>query len=252
MGALHAGHLSLVDAARDDCDLVVTTIFVNPTQFGSGEDFESYPRDLAADADLLAPHGCDYLFAPTSSEVYPDGYATTLDVGPVAHPFEGKHRPEHFAGVATVVLKLLHMVPADVACFGKKDYQQTLVVQRMVTDLNVPTALRICPTIREADGLAMSSRNAYLTSTERHQAAGLHASLQLAKKMTGAGERDAGVLTQAVKAHLERLGGIQVDYLAFVRAGTIDEVAMLDGPTVALLAAHVGKARLIDNLEIEG
>lgn len=251
MGALHAGHLSLVEAARNECDLVVPTIFVNPSQFGPNEDFDNYPRDLDSDTELLTPLGCDYLFAPSPSEIYPQGFGTTIDVGPVALPFEGAHRQGHFDGVATVVLKLLNLVPADVAYFGQKDYQQTLVLRQMVADLNVPAVVRVCPTVREADGLAMSSRNAYLDADDRRRATGLHASLQLAQRRVDAGERSASALTEAMQAHLESLGGIQVDYIAFVRAGTIDVVATIEGPTVALIAAKVGNARLIDNLKIE-
>ncbi|MGI9455885.1 MAG: pantoate--beta-alanine ligase [Aeoliella sp.] len=250
MGALHDGHLSLVNVARDECDVVVATVFVNPTQFGPGEDFDNYPRNLDRDATLLAARGCDYLFAPHDAEIYPDGYETTVDVGDVARPFEGAHRPVHFAGVATVVLKLLNLVPAHVAYFGQKDYQQTLVIKRMVADLNVPTEVMVCPTIREPDGLAMSSRNAYLSEGERRQAAGVHASLQLAKHKVGEGERNTAALSQVMCKHLDELGGIELDYIAFVRSGTVEEVETVDGATVALIAARVGNTRLIDNLEI--
>lgn len=250
MGALHAGHLSLIDMARRECDVVVATVFVNPTQFGPGEDYANYPRDLDRDASELAKHGCGYIFAPPVEEMYPTGFETSIDVGEIAKPLEGKHRPHHFAGVATVVLKLLQFVPADTVYFGQKDYQQTLVVQRMLTDLNVPAEMRICPTIREGDGLAMSSRNAYLSADERFQAAALHACLQLAKRMIAEGETSVAKLKTRMADHLDAVGGIAIDYIAFVRAGTVDQLEAIEGPTVALIAATVGKTRLIDNLEV--
>jgi pantoate--beta-alanine ligase len=162
MGALHEGHLSLVDAARAECDVVAASIYVNPTQFGPSEDFEKYPRPVQRDLELLDGRGCNFAFVPKPSEMYPAGFDTWIDVGRVAAPLEGAARPGHFRGVATVVLKLFQLVPADFAYFGRKDYQQTLVVKRMVEDLNLPTAVRVCPTVRESDGLALSSRNAYL------------------------------------------------------------------------------------------
>jgi len=250
MGALHAGHLSLVDAARRECDVVVATVFVNPTQFAPGEDFEKYPRDLDQDAGQLAKHGCGYIFAPSTDEMYPDGFETSVQVGQVAQSLEGERRPTHFAGVATVVLKLLQLVPAELAYFGRKDYQQTLVVQRMLTDLNLPTELRVCPTVREEDGLAMSSRNAYLKGDERKCAAEIYASLRQAKAMIAGGETQVANLQSAVRQQLDAVGGIEVDYVVFVRAGTVQQVESIDGPTVALIAAHVGGARLIDNLDV--
>lgn len=250
MGALHDGHLSLAAAARRECDVVVATVFVNPTQFAPHEDYQLYPRDLQADAAKLAQCGCDYVFAPAVDEMYPTGFETTIDVGSIAHPLEGEHRPTHFAGVATVVLKLMNLVPANVAYFGQKDYQQVLVVRRMVHDLNVPTTIHVCPTVREPDGLAMSSRNSYLDTEERQRAAGLHASLKLAEQLATEGEKSAIKLRQVVEAKLAEIGGIDVEYVAFVRAGSIDPVETLAGPTVALIAARVGRTRLIDNLQI--
>ena len=248
MGALHEGHLSLVQAAKQQCDVVVTTIFVNPTQFAPGEDFERYPRNLQADAALLAPHGCDHIFAPSADEMYPTGYGTSIDVGAVSRPLEGERRPTHFAGVATVVLKLFQLVPADAAFFGQKDYQQTLVVRQLVRDLNVPIEIVVCPIIREADGLAMSSRNAYLSADQRQRATALSASLQLAAQLAGQGQRDVAQLTQAMQQHLEQVGGIELDYIAFVGEGTMEFVETITGPAVALIAARVGETRLIDNL----
>lgn len=250
MGALHEGHLSLVDAARRECDVVVVSVFVNPTQFAPHEDYERYPRNLDIDAQLLARRGCDLIFAPSANEMYPNGYETSVDVGRVAKPYEGKRRPTHFAGVATVVLKLLNLVPANSAYFGQKDYQQTLVVGRMVEDLNVPTKIVVCPTVREPDGLARSSRNAYLTIEERQRAPALFASLKLAKKMVHHGELHAATLQAAIEKHLAKVGGFELEYIAFVRAGTVEPVTTLSGPVVALIAARLGQTRLIDNLEI--
>ena len=250
MGALHDGHLSLVDAARRECDMVVASVFVNPTQFAPHEDYERYPRNLELDAQLLAQRGCDLVFAPSTDEMYPNGYETSIDVGSVAKPFEGKRRPTHFAGVATVVLKLLNLIPAARAYFGQKDYQQTLVVGRMVQDLNVPTKIVVCPTIREPDGLARSSRNAYLTNEERQRAPALFASLKLTEEMANDGERDVATLQTAIEEHLASIGGFEIEYVAFVRAGTVEPVTTLAGPVVALIAARLGQTRLIDNLEI--
>lgn len=250
MGALHRGHLSLVEAARRECDVVVATVFVNPTQFAPHEDFDRYPRQLDADLALLAQHECDYVFAPSVDEMYPKGAATTVEVGGVALPLEGERRPGHFSGVATVVLKLLNLVPANCAYFGRKDYQQTLVVKQMVRDLNVATTIEVCPTVRDADGLALSSRNAYLSSDERRRATALFASLQLAERLVNSGERDASAVQRAMERHLSEVGGIDLDYIALVAAGTVTPVQVIDSPIVALVAARVGETRLIDNLPI--
>lgn len=250
MGALHQGHLSLVDAAHQQCDVVIVTVFVNPTQFAPHEDYERYPRDLDSDAAKLSQHGCDYVFAPAVEEMYPQGFETSINVGSVALPFEGERRPTHFAGVATVVLKLLTLVPANAAFFGQKDYQQTLVVGQMIRDLNVPTKLVVCPTVRESDGLAMSSRNAYLDDDQRRRATALHASMQLARQMVDRGERQVATLQQAIESLLAEVGGIDLDYIAFVRAGTVEPVESIRGPTVVLMAARVGQTRLIDNMQI--
>lgn len=250
MGALHRGHLSLVEAARRECDVVVTTVFVNPTQFAPHEDFDRYPRNLDADLTRLAEHDCDYVFAPSVDEMYPQQAETAVDVGGVALPLEGERRPGHFAGVATVVLKLLNLVPAHVAYFGRKDYQQTLVVGQMVRDLNVPTTIEVCPTVRDHDGLALSSRNAYLTTDERRRATALYASLQLAERMVAAGQRDPAAIKRAMERHFSEVGGIQLDYIALVAAGTVTPVEVIDQPIVALVAARLGETRLIDNLPI--
>jgi pantoate--beta-alanine ligase len=251
MGALHAGHVSLVEAARRECDLVAVTIFVNPTQFGPGEDFERYPRVLDRDLELLARAGCDLVFTPSVETMYPAGCETTIDVGAVAGPWEGERRPGHFAGVATIVMKLFQLAPASVAYFGRKDYQQTLVIARMVADLNVPIEVRVCPTVREPDGLAMSSRNAYLSPDERRRATALWAGLKLAQDLYADGERAAGVVRRAVVERLEQ-SDVRVDYVAVVREGGVDPVETLHGPTTVAIAGWVGKTRLIDNAVVGG
>jgi pantoate--beta-alanine ligase len=250
MGALHEGHLSLVDAAAAECDRVVASIFVNPTQFGPSEDFTKYPRPLERDLELLRGRGCNLAFVPEAAEMYPAGYGTSIDVGPVAVPWEGAARPGHFSGVATVVLKLFECVPADRAYFGRKDYQQTLVVRRMVADLNLPIDVRVCPIVRDADGLALSSRNVYLSPDERRRALALSQSLRLAEEIISGGERDALVVRERMLALIAAVGGVRAEYVAIVRDGTVDEVAEIDGPVTIAVAARVGATRLIDNVRI--
>jgi pantoate--beta-alanine ligase len=250
MGALHEGHLSLVDAARAECDVVVVTIFVNPTQFAPGEDLEKYPRDLAADLVQLQARGCDLAFVPRDEAMYGDDHATWVEVGPLADALEGEFRPGHFRGVATIVLKLFQLAPADRAYFGQKDYQQTLVVRKMVQDLNVATEVRVCPTIREPDGLAMSSRNAYLTADARLRARSLSQSLQVVEQLVAGGERDVSVLRQRMQQQIDLAGGVEVQYIAFVADGGVTPVETISGPTVVVLAAKVGNTRLIDNTRI--
>jgi pantoate--beta-alanine ligase len=250
MGALHAGHLSLVDAALAEGDGAVASIFVNPTQFAAGEDFAKYPRVLDRDLDLLRDRGCELAFVPAAAEMYPPGFDTSIDVGAVARPWEGAARPGHFRGVATVVHKLFQFVPADRAYFGQKDYQQTLVVRRMVADLNLPIEIRVCPTVREPDGLALSSRNAYLSPDERSRAAALWQALQLAEAAVAAGETRVAELRRRMVESLHTAGVEQIDYIGFLRDGTVDECDQIDGPTVVAIAARVGPTRLIDNHRI--
>lgn len=244
MGALHAGHGSLVERAAADCDDVVVSIFVNPTQFGPHEDFDRYPRTLAADTRLLEPYRVGWIFAPDVEAVYPAGNATEVVVAGPAEPFEGVVRPGHFVGVATVVLKLFQMVPADAAFFGAKDWQQTRVILRMVRDLAVPIDIVVCPTVREPDGLALSSRNAYLSATERPQAVALAEALAAAEAHWRAGGSAATIQT-AMREIMERRG-IAVDYAAVVDAESLAEA----GPAadaIALVAGRLGTMRLIDN-----
>jgi pantoate--beta-alanine ligase len=247
MGALHDGHLSLVDAARAECDLSVVTIFVNPTQFAPNEDFQKYPREVTRDLSLLTGRGCDIVFAPGNDSIYRPNHSTFIDVGPIGTTLEGEFRPTHFRGVATVVMKLFQLAPADRAYFGRKDYQQTLVVRQMVADLDVPIDVRVCPTVREPDGLAMSSRNRYLTPDERQRALVLSRSLRMADELFGAGERSASVLRQKITHEIESVGGVQIQYIAIVADGTLTPVERIVGPTTIVLAATIGKTRLIDN-----
>jgi pantoate--beta-alanine ligase len=258
MGALHAGHASLAERARRECDRVVATVFVNPTQFGPSEDFQRYPRTLAADVALLGEIGVDMVFAPEAGEMYrgtaPDVRAsdtTTVLPSRVAATLEGVCRPGHFAGVATVVLKLFHIVPADVAYFGAKDYQQTLVVRRMVEELDMPIRIEVCPTVRESDGLAMSSRNRYLSADERARALGLSRGLAAAQRAFTAGERSAAELERLARAELEAAAVGPIDYVAAADPETLDRPERTGPRAVLLIAARVGGTRLIDNRMLE-
>jgi pantoate--beta-alanine ligase len=247
MGALHQGHLSLVDAARVECNEIVATIFVNPTQFGPSEDIDKYPFDLKSDQQLLQQHGCDRLFVPSVAEMYLPRHDTWVEVGAVANGLEGLIRPIHFRGVATIVMKLLMIVPADYIYLGQKDYQQTLVIQQMIADLNIPVTVRICPTVRDSDGLAISSRNNYLNVEERQQAGTLFQSLQLAEHLVVAGEQDPQVLALRMREQLATAPLVELEYIEFVVPGSITPVERVDGPTVVAIAAQVGQTRLIDN-----
>ena len=247
MGALHEGHLSLVRAAADQCDVVIASVFVNPTQFGPGEDYERYPRDLESDAGLLEQAGADALFAPSVETMYPDGEATTVDVGEIGTILEGAVRPSHFRGVATVVAKLLNIAPADRAYLGQKDYQQTVVIRQMVRDLDWPTAVVVCPTVRESDGLAMSSRNAYLSPDQRRDAIALHESLRLAEELVEQGEQDVERLRSAVRRSFAKYPAVELEYADFLAHGTLTAVESVETTSVLVVAARLGPTRLIDN-----
>jgi pantoate--beta-alanine ligase len=251
MGALHEGHLSLVCAAKAECGCAVVSIFVNPSQFGSKEDFSKYPRTLDADLALLAGCGADLVFAPTSEEVYRTGHATWVEVGSIAEPLEGAFRPGHFRGVATVVLKLLNMVQPDAAYFGQKDYQQALVIRRMAADLNVPVAVEVCPIVREADGLAMSSRNGYLSPAARQRALVLSKSLQLAAELVSQGERKASTIAARMRELIETAEDARIDYIALVDPDTLQAVETMASRTLAALAVKIENTRLIDNCLLE-
>jgi pantoate--beta-alanine ligase len=247
MGALHEGHLSLVREARLRADVIVTTIFVNPTQFGPSEDFTKYPRTLDADLAALATVGCEFVFVPQREEMYPAGYSTYVEPPAVAAPLEGVFRPGHFRGVASIVLKLFQICPADVACFGQKDYQQARVIQQMVRDLNVPMEIVVCPIVREPDGLALSSRNRYLSAGERQRALALSRSLQQAQRLVERGVRSAEQVCVAMQELLEQAPVDRLDYAAIVDPETLQPLETLDRPAVALIAAVIGTTRLIDN-----
>jgi pantoate--beta-alanine ligase len=247
MGALHDGHLSLVRASRAECDVTLVTIFVNPTQFGPNEDFAKYPRTLDTDLLALAREQTDLVFTPPQDQMFPESLSTYVEPPSVAAPFEGVCRPGHFRGVATVVLKLFHLIPADVAYFGQKDYQQCRVIERMVADLDLPIEVRRCPIVREQDGLAMSSRNRYLSPEERRQAVAISRCLQAGCKRIQEGARDANVIREAMRAVLASAGISRVDYLAIAHPDTLHELQVIDQPAVLLVAARVGSTRLIDN-----
>jgi pantoate--beta-alanine ligase len=249
MGYLHAGHASLLAAARVDCDLVVASIFVNPLQFGPTEDLDAYPSDLAGDTALAEEAGVDLLFVPSRSEMYPQGAVrTSVSVAEVSEPLEGRARPTHFAGVATVVAKLFAIVGPCRAYFGEKDFQQVAVIRQMVHDLSIPVDVVACPTRREPDGLAMSSRNAYLTDAERAAAPVLHAALLVGRLAIDAGERDADRVRRLMAELIEAEPLAQLDYADVVDAGTLQVVDPLAGELRLLAAARFGRARLIDNL----
>lgn len=249
MGALHEGHLSLVRQAKERCDRVVASLFVNPKQFAPHEDFQRYPRDEAGDSALLASAGCDLLFAPDRAAMYPDGFATSVSVTNVSLPLEGEFRPHFFGGVATVVSKLLLQALPDAAFFGEKDYQQLQVIKRMTRDLDIPVEIVGCATVRESDGLAMSSRNAYLSADERRIAARLNLVLHDAIKAARAGEPIAAAEAEASR-HLLAAGFTSVDYIAIRDAETLAPITDLTRPARILAAAWLGKTRLIDNMSV--
>ena len=247
MGALHAGHLSLVEHAREQCDVVVVSLFVNPAQFNERADLERYPRDEQRDAELAAAAGADVLFAPSVEEVYPFGFATTVEVLDVTERLEGASRgSEHFRGVATVVTKLLCMAMPDVAYFGQKDAQQVLVIRRLAADLNLPVRIEALPTVREPDGLALSSRNALLAPAERDRAPALHAALEAASALAATGEHAATALIEAAHEALRRFD-VEPEYVALVEPDTLEPVTTLTGETLLAIAARIGEVRLIDN-----
>jgi pantoate--beta-alanine ligase len=252
MGALHEGHISLIRRARTDCSRVYASIFLNPAQFGPNEDLSKYPRTLEGDVEKLTAAGVDVLFAPDAKQIYPTGFRTYVSVDGLSERLEGKSRPGHFRGVATVVLKLFEIVQPHFSFFGRKDAQQVRILQQMAGDLNLNTEIVVCPIVREADGLALSSRNAYLNSAERRAATVLHRALSEAQREVHAGVRDAPQLQTAIHKILSSESLARLDYAEIVDAETFQPVARLGAQSVyALLAVHVGKTRLIDNLLIE-
>ena len=251
MGALHLGHLSLAIAAKNECDVTIVSDFVNPTQFAPNEDFDKYPRTLNADIDLLAKIGTDFIFAPSPEAMYPRGFDATVGVGGVSRLLEGRFRPTHFNGVCLVVLKLFNITRADVAYFGQKDYQQVQVVKKMVEDLNVPIEIVMEPIIRERDGLAMSSRNRYLSDDERKEALVLNKALEKAEELIKGGERESAVVYDAMRQIIETAKDATIDYMHIGDPKSLVEMERIAGNVVVLLAVRIGATRLIDNRLVE-
>ena len=251
MGALHAGHVSLVNQSQQACDATIATIFVNPTQFAPSEDLSRYPRTLEQDYEMLEAAGVAAVFVPRVESMYPPGFSTYVDPPEIARTLEGNCRPEHFRGVTTVVMKLFQAVPADTAFFGKKDYQQWKVIEAMSRDLDVGIDVVACEIVREPDGLALSSRNRYLDPSERRRALRLSMALKEVDQAISVGERDVVTLQNGMRQVLVSGDGVsQIDYAVIVNADTLVPLSTLDRPAVALIAAHVGQTRLIDNREL--
>jgi pantoate--beta-alanine ligase len=254
MGFFHEGHLSLMRQARRDCDVVVVSLFVNPAQFGPGEDLQAYPRDEARDSELAQAEGVDVLFAPDVPEVYPDGFDAAVAVGALTGVLDGdpaRRGPEHFEGVATVVTKLFNMVQPTRAYFGQKDAQQALVIRKLVRDLDIPVGVEVGPIVRDPDGLALSSRNAYLSADERRRALGLSRALRAAEERVSLGERDGAAVLAAARTELDE-SGIDPEYLELRSTEDLSPVERVNGSTLLAVAARVGRARLIDNVILGG
>ena len=250
MGYLHEGHLSLVRRCREDNATAVASIFVNPTQFGPSEDLSTYPRDMEGDLAKLEAEGVDLVFAPDASVMYPRGFDTTVDVGGIAHRLEGEHRPGHFQGVATVVCKLLTIVRPDNVYFGQKDAQQCLVIKRLNSDLDLGAEVVVMPTVRDPDGLALSSRNAYLSSEDRQSALSLHRALTLAESRYEDGVRDARAMRREMLDLLESEPSSSVEYVSVADAETLVELDSIDRPALVSMAVRIGRVRLIDNITL--
>ena len=248
MGALHEGHLSLVRAAKAQCDTVAVSLFVNPTQFGPTEDLAKYPRPFERDRELLEKEGVAILFAPPVDEMYPKGEVTRVVVEGLSEKLDGRSRPGHFRGVTTVVSKLFHIIEPDIAFFGQKDAAQSAIIRRLVRDLNFPVEIVICPIVREPDGLAMSSRNVYLSTEDRQSALVLHRSLGLVEEKFRAGEKDAAQLIAIARQVFAQKPQVRLDYFEIVDPDTLDPVERIQQPALVAVAAYVGSTRLIDNL----
>jgi len=251
MGALHAGHLSLIRRAAGETDAVVVSIFVNPTQFGPQDDYRRYPRNLPRDLRLAARAGAGVVFAPTVRGMYPHGIQTSVDPGRLAVRWEGQRRPGHFRGVATVVLKLLSIVQPTHTYVGQKDYQQALIIRQLIRDFALPAAIRILPTVRESDGLAMSSRNAYLSPAQRRRATAVFRALAEARERIRGGARAAQPLRRRMRRRMDGTPGVRAEYAAVVDASTLEPVSRLRGRVALLVAARVGRTRLIDNIVVD-
>jgi len=251
MGALHQGHLSLIKQARQQCSTVVASIFVNPTQFGPSEDFANYPRTLSSDTEKLENAGVQCLFLPEAKEIYPQNYATFVNVEGLSDRLEGRSRPGHFRGVSTVVMKLLQIVQPQFAYFGRKDAQQAAIISRMATDLNLDAEILVCPIEREPDGLAMSSRNVYLNASDRQSATVLHRALQTAQLLLQKSTRDAGALRLAMQRVLQDESRAKVDYAEIVDAQTFEPLTAINRKAYLLIAAKFGETRLLDNMLVD-
>jgi len=251
MGALHEGHLSLIRRARQECDVVVVSIYVNPTQFGPAEDFDRYPRQLEKDLQACEQEGVDFVFAPSDREMYGDGTLTTVHVARLTDRLCGPFRPGHFDGVCTVVAKLFNIVQPDAAYFGQKDAQQAVVIRRMTADLNFPVEIVVCPTVRESDGLAASSRNAYLTEQQRRQATCIYRALKAAEDEILAGQREPAVLIDKIRQVILDAGPCEIDYIEIVDPETLEPVRKVSGRVLIATAVRIGNTRLIDNIVVE-
>jgi pantoate--beta-alanine ligase len=251
MGAFHIGHVALIDEAAKQCDFVIVSIFVNPTQFGPGEDFEKYPRPLENDLDICRDRDVDVVFVPTAEEMYPQEILTWVNVEKLTENLCGRFRPGHFSGVATVCAKLFNIVCPDAAFFGQKDAQQAVVIQRMVADLNMPLEIVLCPTVRDSDGLALSSRNQYLSSGQRQDATYIYKSLQKAQELIAGGQRNVQAVVAQMKDVLNQPGTIKVQYVSIVNADSLKELQEVDGKVLIAVAAKIGRTRLIDNIVVD-
>ncbi|HUW17966.1 MAG TPA: pantoate--beta-alanine ligase [Sedimentisphaerales bacterium] len=251
MGALHIGHISLIEAASKQCDFVVVSIFVNPTQFGPGEDFEKYPRPFEADVEICRKTGVDVVFAPTPEELYGLENVTWVQVEKLTEPLCGRFRPGHFRGVTTVCAKLFNIVMPDIVYLGQKDAQQAVVIRRMVADLNMPLEIVICPTVRESDGLAVSSRNKYLSDRQRRDTGAIYKSLQRCREMTDCGVRDTAEIISEMRKILQQVPSIKIEYISLVDADSLRSLDEIKGRVLAAVAVRIGSTRLIDNILVD-
>lgn len=248
MGFLHEGHASLIRKARKDTDCVIVSIFINPAQFGPGEDFKKYPRNLKKDLDLCEKEGADIIFVPEAREMYPDGYSTYVNVEGITEKLCGASRPGHFRGVTTVITKLFNITMPDIAYFGQKDCQQAIVIKKMALDLNMDVDIKVMPVVREKDGLAMSSRNVYLSEDERVQAASLYKALRLAKRLFNQGERNSGKIISKMKQVISKEPAAKIDYIAIADTKELKAIKKISGGALVAVAVRVGNTRLIDNV----
>jgi pantoate--beta-alanine ligase len=251
MGALHVAHASLIEAAVKDCDFVVVSVFVNPTQFGPEEDLASYPRPLEADLDICAKAGVDVVFVPAPEQMYPAENLAWVTVEKLTEPLCGRGRPDHFRGVTTVCTKLFNIVGPDIAYFGQKDAQQAIVIKRMVADLNMPLEIVVCPTVREPSGLAVSSRNQYLSDRQKEDATSIHKSLEECRRMIGGGAAQSEQIIAGMRAILQEVPSIEIEYVGIVDAETLESVEKVSGKVLVAVAVKIGSTRLIDNILVD-